>query len=79
MRKTESKITGQINVRFVKREYLLMILRENVGLIKLDCFHYRLTHAHLVQGQILHVLNQLDPFSLNTTFIRHSLYEYICT
>ena len=32
MRKTESKITGQANVCFVKREYLLMILRENVWL-----------------------------------------------
>ena len=46
----------------------------NIGLMKSDCFHYRLTHAHSVQGQILHVLNLLDPFSLNTTFI-----QYMCT
>ena len=79
MRKTESKITGQINMCVsLKGNIYWWYWGKTFGLMKLDCFHYRLTHAHLVQGQILHVLNQLDPFSLNTTFIRHSMYEYIC-
>ena len=79
MRKTESKITGQINMCVsLKGNIYWWYWGKTFGLMKLDCFHYRLTHAHLVQGQILHVLNQFDPFSLNTTFIRHSMYEYIC-
>ena len=78
MRKTESKITGQTNVCFVKREYLLMILRENVWLDEIRLLSLPTYTCSFSPRPNIACFKSAWPLSLNTTFIRHSMYEYIC-